>query len=78
MGLKEILHNHPDLEAVKADGFDEAAIGFEWGTDRLVYSIPACLDILREEMDIEDAYEYMEYNVLDAYVGEQTPIFIWD
>jgi hypothetical protein len=27
-------------------------------------------------MDIHDAQEYMEFNVVGAYVGELTPIFI--
>jgi hypothetical protein len=27
-------------------------------------------------MDVEDAIDYMEYNVLGAYVGKSTPIFL--
>ena len=34
------------------------------------------IDILAESMDYEEAVEYFEYNVIGAYVGEQTPIFL--
>ena len=30
----------------------------------------------RDNMDYETAHEHMEFNVVGAYVGEQTPIFV--
>ena len=30
----------------------------------------------RDNMDYETAHEYMEFNVVGAYVGDLTPIFI--
>jgi hypothetical protein len=41
-----------------------------------VYDYAKCIDILAESMDYEEALEYFEYNVIGAYVGEQTPIFL--
>jgi len=63
-----------------ADGFEKAVIGFQWEGDipRVVYDKKIMLDILteNEDMTIEDAVEYLEYNVYCAYVGEGTPIYI--
>jgi len=78
--LKEILERYPDEEFLKADGFDEAVIGVEYGSLRLTYSIPKCMQILIEEDDMSeiDAIEHFEYNVAGSYVGEKTPIWIYD
>jgi hypothetical protein len=75
--LEEILENHPDETFLKADGFDEAIIGLEEKSGRLIYSTTKCLEILvkDEEMTMEEAIEYFYYNVSGAYMGEQTPIF---
>jgi hypothetical protein len=66
---------------LKADGFDEAIIGYgtkKGSEDSLVYSYEKCVDILIEKqgMTYEDAIEWMEFNVVDAYVGPTTPIFV--
>jgi|TARA_R100000482_G_scaffold29450_1_gene9360 hypothetical protein len=65
---------------MKADGFDEAIIGvgrqFD-KPDRIIYDYDKCLMILMldQEFTEEEARDWMEYNVLGAYVGEGTPIF---
>ena len=60
-----------------ADGFDEAFMGvvFEWGPPRAVYSYEKCVEVLRRDMNYEEAVEHMEFNVVGAYMGEQTPLF---
>ena len=66
---------------IRADGFDEAAIGTAYvrGHDVLVYSVERCLDVLEERgMTRDEAVDYFEYNVGGAYVGEETPIFVYD
>jgi hypothetical protein len=75
--LEEILENYPDETFLKADGFDEAIIGLDEKSGRLIYSTTKCLEILvkDEEMTMEEAIEYFYYNVSGAYMGEQTPIF---
>jgi len=75
--LEEILENHPDETFLKADGFDEAIIGLDEKSGRLIYSTTKCLEILvkDEEMTMEEAIEHFYYNVSGAYFGEQTPIF---
>ena len=69
-------------EALYADGFEEALIGTgtRFNYEVAIYSFAKCLDVLvtRDEMSYEDAEEYMYFNVLGAYVGENTPIFLND
>lgn len=59
-----------------ADGFDDAIVGVSTraGLEPLVtYDIEKCIDILmeRDGMTYDDAYQYFEYNVLGAYMGEK-------
>jgi hypothetical protein len=78
MKLESILENYPDETFLKADGFDDAIIGFDEHSLRLIYSMSKCLDILMEDMSDEDDLEHFYYNVSGAYVGEQTPIWCND
>lgn len=64
-----------------ADGFDDAIVGVSnrVGLEPLVtYDIEKCINILmkRDGMTYDDAYQYFEYNVLGAYMGENTPIYL--
>ena len=65
-------------EALFADGFDEAIVGYESNGACAVYNYDKCLDVLtkRDGMDSHEAHEYMEFNVVSAYVGDFTPVFI--
>jgi hypothetical protein len=78
MNLEEIIEMFPDEEFLKADGFDNAIIGVEPNTMRLVYNRDKMVEILIEDekLDEVDAIEYLEYNTWNAYVGEKTPIYI--
>ena len=65
----------------KADGFEDALIGRgqQFNTDFYVYSHSRCIEILmREGMTEEEPLEYFDYNVQGAWVGEGTPIFVYD
>lgn len=77
--LQEIIDSYPDEQILIADGFDDAVIGIEIPSMRLIYSVQKCIEILMEDdMDELDAIEYFEFNVSGAYVGEQTPIWCHD
>ena len=78
--LDEIVERHQDEEILKADGFDEAIIGIatDFTEPRLIYSVTKCLDILRKDMNDEDAMEHFTYNVCGAFIGDKTPIWSWD
>ena len=77
--LDAIVENYYDEEILKADGFDDAVIGIEPGSMRLIYSVTKCINILIEEgMTQEDAIEHFDFNVAGSYVGEKTPIWCYD
>ncbi|MFW6247436.1 MAG: hypothetical protein ACOC22_04685 [bacterium] len=78
--LERIVACYDDVELVTADGFDEAVIGIEDNTLRLVYSINKCVDILvkRDGMKLDEALEYFNFNVSDVYLGDKTPIWVND
>lgn len=73
-----ILVQYPEDVFLKADGFDEAIIGVDEITMRLIYSVRKCIEILMRDMEEEEAVEYFNYNVSGSYVGEKTPIWCQD
>jgi len=78
--IKEIL-SEENPNALFADNFDEALIGISrrCGQPSLaVYSVTKCLDVLQKEMSYQDAVEYFEFNVLNTWLGDGTPIFLLD
>lgn len=78
MTLAEIVAHYYDAEILVADGFDSAVIAYEPRESRLVYdrNKMALLLMSRDKMKEDEAWEYLEYNVFSAYVGENTPLFI--
>ena len=77
--LDKILERFPEREFLKADGFDDAVIGFEVSTNKLVYSIRTCMEILSEhDMTEEEAFDFLCDNILDEELGDLTPIWIDD
>ena len=68
-------------EALLAEGFNNAILGMclQFGQEPVVaYDYEKCLEILeeRDEMSRSEAKEYMEYNVIGAYRGMYSPVFI--
>ena len=78
--LEKILEWFPEEEILKADGFDDAIIGIDDTSMRLIYSVNKCIIILVSEEDLteEDALDHFLYNVKGSYVGEKTPIWCTD
>jgi hypothetical protein len=77
--LDAIIDNYYEDEFLIADGFDDAVIGIQLGDMRLIYSVSKCLEILEGiGMDPEEAMEHFTFNISEAYVGENTPIWCWD
>ena len=75
---------HDDEEILRADGLDEACVGWtdSWNGNerniRLVYDIGKVIAILQERdgMTYEDAVEFYDFNIAGAYLGKGTPVFI--
>ena len=78
--LDIIMEQNPEGEFLKADGLDEAIIGYDDQTGRLIYSMSKNIDILiiNDEMTEEDALEHYYYNIHGGYLGEKTPIWCCD
>lgn len=67
--------------ALLADGFEEALIGFGQRINEpllAVYDYDKMVDVLmfRDGMTYDEAIEYIDFNVVGAWVGEQTPMFV--
>ena len=74
----KILEWFSEDEFMFADGFDDAILGIDDTSMRVVYSVSRMIEMLMKDMSEEDACEYLEYNVISAYVGEKTPIYCRD
>jgi|TARA_R110002126_G_scaffold88830_3_gene212648 hypothetical protein len=75
------FRNDEEPVALKADGFDDAIIGFggQWGSfNSVIYDRERCIAILveRDDMSYDEALEFFDFNVACAYVGPGTPIFM--
>jgi hypothetical protein len=77
--LQEILEAYPEVEFLKADGYDKAIIGVDVQNFRLIYDYDLAIQILIEDegMTEEDAIEYFEFNTLGSLQDtSEYPIFI--
>jgi hypothetical protein len=69
----------------KWDGFDNAIIGTAniWNgnerVDVLVYDCEKMVEqlMIRDGMNAEDAIEYINFNIENAYIGKDTPVVVW-
>jgi hypothetical protein len=75
--IEKITENNPD--AILWDDLDEAVIGFT--TDYVaVYDLDKlseCLLKQNSDWTEQDALEWIDFNILGAYVGEHTPLHIY-
>ena len=76
--LKETIVEH-NPKALFADGLDNAILGYSTEL-RVIYSVDKIMETLveRDEMTPDEAIEYFEYNISCAYVGEYTPIYMYE
>ena len=74
------LAEHFGDDLMFATNFDNAIIGVSLGfhSGRVVYDTNKMVEGLMEidSIDYDDACEYIEYNVLGSYVGDNTPIYV--
>jgi hypothetical protein len=79
MTVEEIAEHNP--EALVCDGFDEAILGMAERINLgpvVAYDVEKILQIMveRDGMTYEEAQEFFDYNIIGAWMGEFTPIFI--
>lgn len=70
-----------DESTLLMDGFEDAFLGFSRRINEpvlAVYSYDKMVEVLmtRDGMDYDEATEYIDYNCVGAWVGEQTPIIV--
>lgn len=76
---EDILNAYPDIGFLFADGLDDAILGVDEASWRIIYSVTRCIEIFQGHgMSADEAAEYFDFNVKCAYVGEQTPIWCDD
>ena len=77
---ERISEDYPDLLVMEPDYLDEAIIGVvrRIGLEAVCYNTDKVIELLMEhdKMSYEDALEYFEYNMIGAWVGEHTPVFL--
>jgi hypothetical protein len=74
-----IAEQNPNAKT--ADGFDDCIIGIanRYGMEPvLAYSRPAVIKVLmeRDELSHDEAQEHFDVNIIGAWVGDGTPIFV--
>jgi hypothetical protein len=76
--LKETISEH-NPEALFADGFDESIMGYS-SDGKVIYSVDMIVGTLvnRDGMTPDEAIEYFNFNIECAYVGEYTPIYMYE
>jgi hypothetical protein len=79
MTVDEISEYNP--EALVCDGFDEAILGMAERINLgpvVAYDVEKMFEIMveRDGMTYEEAQEFFDYNIIGAWMGEFTPIFI--
>jgi len=76
---EEVLEKVRDInpEAILWDGFNDCIIGLSH-QGVVVYDQNLMVEKFMSEnnTDVEEAVEYLEYNVFSTYVGEHTPIHV--
>jgi hypothetical protein len=81
LNIREELAEEWDTELLflSEEEFDEAIIGVaeRIGDEPVVaYDTTKIVAILSRSMSVDEAYEFFEFNILGAYVGQKTPLFV--
>tara|TARA_R110000824_G_scaffold24319_4_gene85827 strand:+ start:2337 stop:2612 length:276 start_codon:yes stop_codon:yes gene_type:complete len=78
--LREGLAESFGGDLLFADHFDDCIIGVSIGCDseRVIYDTEKMVEALvsSDGMTYEEAWEFLEFNTFNAYVGEHTPIYL--
>ena len=77
--LQDLAELNPD--ALLANGLEAALVGYTVNhhhAHAAVYDVDKCIDVLveRDGMSHEDADEFLAFNTLGAYVGENGPLYV--
>jgi len=78
---KQLIEEYDLPELLFMDDYDDCIVGVVesfGGKQAVCYDFEAVIHALRvrEKMSEEDALEWWGYNMIGAYVGDHTPVFI--
>ena len=76
--LKETIAEH-NPKAMFADGHDDALMGYS-SDGKAIYSVNQMVKTLveRDGMTPDEAIEFFNFNIECAYIGEGTPIYMYE
>lgn len=77
--IDDLAALNPD--ALLADGLEDAYIGYTVNQHHkhvAVYDVDLCASVIarKDGMGFDSAWEYLEFNTLSAFVGDDGPIFV--
>jgi hypothetical protein len=75
--MDRLAEEYPDL--MRMDGFDDAILGVveRIGLQTVCYDLNKVIEILMKQgMDEQDAWDWYQFNMVGAWVGEATPVFL--
>ena len=75
--MDRLAEEYPDL--LRMDGFDDAILGVveRIGLQTVCYDLNKVIAILMKQgMDEQDAWDWYQFNMVGAWVGEATPVFL--
>lgn len=81
-GLDEFLDNGLEPDLIKWDGCDKAIIGVGYRCGQhpmYVYDYPRLVEVFTDQgMTQDEAEEWVDFNIVGAWVGESTPIIMYN
>jgi len=78
--MRDVIEEHnPDALILEPKELDKAIIGISY-EGKVIYSYIKLVDLFMtlNTWSSEDAEEWISYNINGAYVGEYTPIIMYD
>jgi hypothetical protein len=76
--LNSIIEIYGEKTLEKIKGFDDAVIGLEVKTDRLIYSVKKCINILKKQMSAEEAIDHFYMEIYLEKIEENKVMFCED
>jgi hypothetical protein len=78
--LRNLLQDDEEVIFLEGPEFDQAIVGLVerfGGVRSVCYDYGKVIRVLRKQgMSAEDASEYFDFNIIGAYVGENTPVYL--
>lgn len=68
-----------EAEVQVVDGFDDCIVGKDYKEGKAVYGIERMIKkmMTRDGLSMEESIEFFDHNIGSTYMGELTPIYIW-